>query len=179
MEKDKDNYTVTITDVVNLIIEKKIKEVDDEIDKLKEIKKELEDKWNNEAEEKSKKLKSFLEEHFDARGLESFVLNSSITMLWGLNNFGISNSSKTSDDKYKNLYQLGLMFKEDAKVYEDIYTIRDTIKNLKDKKEVISNSKEKLIAEVTLEKLSSIDVDFKENIEKLTERIFNNTKLIN
>ncbi len=55
-----------------------------------------------------------------------------------------------------------------------IKTLHDEANALHSEIEKIKNSKDALIAEVTLQKLSSIDVDFKENIEKLTDKIFNN-----
>ncbi len=158
---------ISVTDVVNLIIDKKIKELEN-IRKEKFAEKEVLE------EEEEKFLIDFYKKIFTDDFLNK--------------NFTISNDEfihlkeiKSSELYYKRFHVMfkisGLSpigfdyYKEKInKVYAEAM---DTFKQI----DKIKNSKDALIAEVTLQKLSSIDADFKENIEKLTDKIFNNKQL--
>ncbi len=184
------NYTITVTDVVNLIIEKKSKEIDDIIEEKKNLINDLQEKFKISVQENSKKLKAFLEENFEEKSLQKFILSSlgEYSFTLGFGGWGGRHGRTTPsnekveipDSCYEELYKRGLVFKGNISEVDEIQILNNEISDLHYKKHDIEHSREKLIAEVTLEKLSSVDADFKENIEKLTERIFNsNTKLIN
>ncbi len=163
---------ITVENVVDLIIDKKVKEIDDIIfEKKNEINK-LETKYNKGVKKNAKKLKEFFNLHFDKEGLRGFILNT-------FEGWDFEDNGEAIDSYYEDLYRGGLVFKENVSECNDIKLLKTELDKLRNKKHDIEHSREKLIAEVTLEKLSSIDADFKENIEKLTDKIFNNTKLIN
>ncbi len=177
MEKP-NTSTISVTDVVNLIIDKNIKKIDDEINDKQNIIKELKDKHYNNIDEKVEKLKNFLTEHFDERGLKHLLMLMGMGMGGrggGWNDMGgkISFGADIREHSgYKELFLCGLFLKGDDVEYETINNLYDEIDQLRNKQYKIRNSKDNLIAEVTLERLSNIDVDFK--LDLLADRIFNN-----
>ncbi len=153
---------MSISDIVDLIIDKKVKELEKLKDEKDSLIIKIKEEENKIFSDFSKKLiQDNFEEIKDGKFKRVFDNYDSP--------FG------TYDEDYifltKSFIRMGFYPKGYVNRTDVIYDERnEIIKQISD----VQNSKDKLIAEVTLQHLSSIDTEFGDNIEKLTERIFNN-----
>ncbi len=195
------NSSISVTDVVNLIIEKNIKKIDDIIAEKRNMIDELEEKARNGINEKVEKLKSFLTEHFDEKGLNHFIRITPRMRVGGYEGMWIGGRGGTGNEHdldpnrvaaiygqrtifnehdvriqlaFKELFLCGLMLKGDDAEYVNIKSVEKELSDLYNKRDEIRDSKSALIAEVTLQRLSSIDVDFSDKLDLLADKIFNN-----
>lgn len=152
---------ITVDDVVNLIIDKKIKEVEDAISKKDTLAKQMKDDFIKESYEHIKKV---FEENFDEKGLNCFL------------SMAHRNRHNTENKKtYQELCVMGLSPKNSK--YEEIEKLYDEKEELYNMKIKIRNSKERIKIEITLQRISSIDVNFDKKLDELAERIFSNKQL--
>ena len=146
---------IHITDVVDLIIDKKVKELESLIEEKRIVIKEVE-------KEDDKTLINFYKKIVNDNFVDSyFEPNDS--------KFGFYEG-----DYLKLDFFFRMAFLSPKGFVNRRQPLYDDISKLVEQRDKIKNSKESLIAEVTLQHLSNLDVDFKDKIEELTERIFNN-----
>ncbi len=143
---------ISVSDVVDLIIDKKVKE-------LEALKKEEDDNLIKLSNERDNLIEIFYKNLFD-----NHFENYNHEAIDSLDVFDID----------IHLTMCGLVPKGFNDIDNKIEATEAKCCEITNKIYAIITSKDKLIAEVTLQRLSSIDVDFKENIEKLTDKIFNN-----
>ncbi len=156
---------ISVSNIVDLIIDKKVKELELLIEEktilLKTVKEED---------------KKFLMDFYKKLIKEKFTVNPNARRRYGrFNEEGdIVNLEDIDNEYYLDLEFVFKMMRLNPKGYVDkVELIHDEIDAMRTQITDVQNSKEKLIAQVTLEHLSNIDADFGANIDKLTEKIFN------
>lgn len=163
---------ITVTDIVDLIIEKNIKPINDSIEEKQKAIRDLKNRFENTTAQKVENLKLFMEEHFDSEGLKYFLEVFGMTVFrdFGMMGFGYGMDSNVF---YRNMFLAGLILKDDNNESKEIDILKDEIDSLINSKNKIKQSRSLLITEVTLQQLSSIDADFAEKLDSLAEKIFN------